>query len=341
MNIIQMLVPDQYVFPNFWGNTPRWLILHKTAGFHTAQDVAAYFQSGSNGLEVSSHYVVGQDGAVVQCVRETDGAGANGVLEAGHDAWWSGNPNLVTYSFEHVDPSSDNSTPLTDAQKAASFQLVHDVCARRNIPMRPADANGGITGHYSIDPLSRAHCPGNYPWDELWAYLKGATYMPVPTNWKDTNGKLTAPNGHYLVHGFRDHVLNALSWDGNDMPLEEEQSVSQVELHANSGAGSRQLTNGHLLIWTQAKGVKESATGAEIARCYNIIAQLEQQVKTLQTQIATLKTTLPVTPANIGESVAPLQAMIANMTLLEQEVIQALDVQKVTTQHVIDKLQGH
>ena len=179
MNIKQMLVPDAFVFPQSWGNTRHWLILHKTAGFHTAEDVAAYFQSGSDGREVSSHYVVGLDGTIVQCVRETDGAGANGVLESGHDPWWSPdlNPNLVTFSIEHVDPSSDNSTPMPEAQKAASFQLIHDICQRWQIPMKSADGTGGITGHFSIDPQSRARCPGNYAWDELWAYLKGQEEM--------------------------------------------------------------------------------------------------------------------------------------------------------------------
>jgi len=281
MNILQMLVPDAYVFPGFWGGIPKWLILHKTAGFTSAQDVAAYFQSGSNGLEVSSHYIIGQDGTVVQCVRETDGAGANGVLEAGHDSWWTGNPNLVTYSIEHVDPSSDNSTPLTAAQQAASFQLILDLCTRRKIEMKPADASGGITGHYSIDPISRQRCPGNYPWDALWTYLKEKS-MPIPTGWTDNGTELIAPNKHFFVHGFRDHVLNAPNWDAADQPLEEEQEVSQVELHANSGSGSRQLTVGRLLIYTATKGVKESAAGAEIAACYNLIASLKNQIATLK-----------------------------------------------------------
>ena len=282
MNIIEMIVPDAYVFPGFWGNTPKWLILHKTAGFQTAQQVAEYFQSGSNGLEVSAHYVVGQDGTVVQCVSESDGAGANGVLEAGHDSWWFGNPNLVTYSIEHVDPSSDNSTPLTAAQQTASFELIHAICTRHNIPMRAADANGGITGHYSIDPLSRARCPGNYPWNALWTFLKGEQHMPVPTGWSDNGTKLVSPNGHFFIKGFRDYVMNDEQWNAADQPLEEEQEVQQVELHANSGPGSRQLTVGKLLIWTTAKGVKESAAGEEIAACYNLIANLKQQIAALK-----------------------------------------------------------
>lgn len=175
---IQMLVPDYYVFTGSYGHTRLWLILHKTAGFHSAQDVATYFQAGAPQPDgtlamTSVHYVIGQDGVVVQCVRETDGAGGNGILESGHDPWWTINPNLVTFSIEHVDPSRDNSTPLTDAQKLASFQLQYDLCRRWKIPMRPADATGGITGHFSIDPLSRKNCPGNYPWDELWIYFKG------------------------------------------------------------------------------------------------------------------------------------------------------------------------
>lgn len=184
MNIIQMLVPDEFVFSGSEGFTRKWLVLHKTAGFQTAQDVAHYFQSGAPQADgsfarTSVHYVVGLDGTIVQCVRETDGAGGNGLLEAGHDAFWPTdiNLNLVTFSIEHVDPTTDNSTSVPDAQKQASFQLIHDLCQRWNIPLKPADANGGITGHFSLDPQSRARCPGNYPWDDLWAYLKGQTEM--------------------------------------------------------------------------------------------------------------------------------------------------------------------
>jgi N-acetyl-anhydromuramyl-L-alanine amidase AmpD len=293
MNIIEMLVPDAYVFPGSWGYVRKWLILHKTAGFQTAQEVAQYFQSGSNGLEVSVHYVIGQDGAIVQCVRESDGAGGNGVLEAGHDPWWTmDNPNLVTFSIEHVDPATDNSTPLTPAQKASSFWLIRDLCTRQHILMQPASAAGGITGHYSIDPLSRKDCPGNYPWAELWNDLKGAQSMPIPTGWHDTGTELIAPNKHFFIHGFRDHVLNAANWDPNDVPLEEEQQVNQTQLQiANAGPGTRQLTMSHLLAWSEAHGVHEVAAGKEIATCYNLIASLRKQIADLQV-IATVSQTV-------------------------------------------------
>lgn len=166
---ISMLVNEQRVFID--QNDHKWLVVHKTAGFHTAQQVAEFFATDAN--EASTHYVVGQDGAIVQCVLEKDGAGGNCCLFPGHAAYLPTgvNMNKHTISIEHVDPATDNSTPVTAAQKAASFKLIADICKRHNIPMRSGDAAGGIIGHRDIDPVNRARCPGNYPWTELWAYL--------------------------------------------------------------------------------------------------------------------------------------------------------------------------
>ena len=86
------------------------------------------------------------------------------------------NPNYVTISIEHVKPSTDNSDALTAAQKDASFKLVRDIVSRWPA-IRTAWANsaGGITGHFSISPISRERCPGPYPWDELFAFLTGGS----------------------------------------------------------------------------------------------------------------------------------------------------------------------
>lgn len=304
-----MLVPDAYVFPGSWGHTRKWIIIHKTAGFRTAQDVGAYFQSGSGGLEVSSHYVIGQDGTEVQCVRETDGAGANGVLEAGHDPWWSAmlNPNLVTFSMEHVDPASDNSTPLTPAQKLTSFRRAKALCTAWNIPARPADANGGITGHYSIDPISRARCPGNYPWQELWDYLKGATHMPIPQGWTDDGKTLITPDKKFkVVSGFRQAIIGADSWDAGNVPLENEVATNQIELHVTPPVvGTRQLFRDDLLVWSAKGGVAFSAAGAEIKAAYDMMTALKAQLVQLQTK-----------PATNNQQVADLTAKLAQIAAL-------------------------
>lgn len=162
------------------GQVPRYLILHGTAGGQSAQGIADFFALPST--QASAHYVIGLDGTVVQCVQEQDAAWSNGGItgppgQAGdgihHDAFWDTgiNPNLVTIAIEHVKPSTDNSDQLTEPQKQASFALVEDICARWHIPARWADAGGGITGHFSLDPVNRSRCPGPYPFDELFAYL--------------------------------------------------------------------------------------------------------------------------------------------------------------------------
>lgn len=193
---IQMPVPNTNVFPGYWGNKPKWVVIHKTASGGGAQDIANFFIHDPN--MASSHYVVGQDGTIVQCVSELDGAGANGILETGHASFLPTNLNLnlLTLSIEHVDPKSDNSTPLTDAQKAASFKLVHDVCQRHGIPMRRGDASGGIIGHSDIAPIDRARCPGNYPWQELWDFLKGNSMIDINHPWIKRYFRETSTNPH-------------------------------------------------------------------------------------------------------------------------------------------------
>ncbi len=167
-------IPNSNFFSNRNGYEPNYIIVHGTAGFASALAVANFFKSTENGDNpVSSHYIVGLEGEVVQCISESDGAWGNGGVTEGHDVWWttSLNPNLVTISIEHVKLSRDNSDELTDVQKEASFQLVQAICERHAIPLRWADAQGGITGHYSMDPVHRSFCPGPYPWEELFAYL--------------------------------------------------------------------------------------------------------------------------------------------------------------------------
>ena len=162
-------LPSNNYFPTRAGHSPRWIIIHGTAGFDSAEEVGYYFQKA----DVSTHYTIGRDGTIVQSVLEQDGAWGNGGVTEGHDPWWSRslNPNHVTISIEHVKPSRDNSDELTEIQKEVSFHLIQRICIRHHIPMRAADGSGGITGHCSMDPVHRSFCPGPYPWDELFAFL--------------------------------------------------------------------------------------------------------------------------------------------------------------------------
>jgi N-acetyl-anhydromuramyl-L-alanine amidase AmpD len=177
--------------PNYYrgrqGHRPRWIIVHGTAGFASAEAVAAFFQRPET--EASTHYIIAQDGRIIQLVSEADTAWGNGKVTRGHDPWWSQslNPNYVSISIEHHKLRRDNGDELTAAQKQSSFALIAHICERHAIPRRRADARGGITGHFSMDPMNRSYCPGPYPWQELFAYLaqegeeSGLDQEPAPT----------------------------------------------------------------------------------------------------------------------------------------------------------------
>jgi hypothetical protein len=170
-----MLVPENNVF--IGAQPGSALVIHKTASGSRAEDIAHFF--ANDPAKASSHFVIGQDGTIVQCVHLVDGAGANCCVETGYDPYWNpllqkfGNLNRCTISIEHCDPSSSNSTPLTDAQKASSFKLIKWLVDQYGF------AKADIKGHNSIDPINRARCPGTYPWQELFAYLQNGGDITV------------------------------------------------------------------------------------------------------------------------------------------------------------------
>jgi hypothetical protein len=97
----------------------------------------------------------------------------------------------------------------------------------------------------------------------------GAISMALSRDFHDDGKTLTyTPNKHFFVRGFRQTALDAMARGedpGGWIPLEEEQAVNPVELHnPNGGPGSRQITSGGMLVWTQKYGVHRSAIGLEV-----------------------------------------------------------------------------
>src|SRR5260221_11935898 len=80
MGAIGMFVAENRTFID--QNTHEWIVLHKTASGGSAQNIATFF--ANDPAMASTHYVVGQDGTIVQCVLEKDGAAGNSCLEKGH-----------------------------------------------------------------------------------------------------------------------------------------------------------------------------------------------------------------------------------------------------------------
>jgi N-acetyl-anhydromuramyl-L-alanine amidase AmpD len=273
--------------PHFWkgrsGYTPKYIILHGTAG----PGAVSWFQNPVS--EVSAHYVIERDGSVVCCVDENNAAWANGVVtgtpgkatpDSGNgirDSWWTPdlNPNLITISIEHTKLTEDNSDPLTPQQQTSSFALIQDIADRWGIPKRIADASGGITGHFSIDASNRTHCPGNYAWGSLWAFLGGVSTMTVPQGWHDDGQTLAAPNGIGVVRGFRQYVL-ANQWDKDNWPLQAEEGRNPLELsNPDLGGGTQQVFRWTTLEWTGQHGVFVAWAGEEILALRAEVAKLK------------------------------------------------------------------
>ena len=114
--------------------------------------------------------------------------------------------------------------------------------------------------------------------------------MPtVPNGWHDDGTTLTAANGHRVVRGFRDFVLNH-NWDALNQPLEEEVPLNPVEeSNPALGSGTQQVFNSTVLEWTQARGVFVAWCGQELMWVRADRDNLRVQLANLQTQLKTLQ----------------------------------------------------
>src|SRR5260370_1200320 len=183
--------------------------------------------------------------------------------------------------IEHLDPTLDNSTTPPQAQLSASFALVKWLVDTYSIPL------DHIKTHASIDPVSRARCPGNYPMDELLQFLQNGGLM-IPQGWHDDGTTLTAPNGVAVRLGFRDYVLSH-GWDAGNYPLAPEQGVSLLEASNPSlGGGDQQVFRWSLLGYTVARGVFLEWCVQELAFVRGQLATYYPQANTLHAAASAL-----------------------------------------------------
>jgi N-acetylmuramoyl-L-alanine amidase len=177
--------------PNFGerraGCAPDALILHYT-GMETGEGAENWLCSPQS--EVSSHYLVHEDGSVVQMVRERDRA-----WHAGAGSW-KGRSDVNSFSIgiEIVNPGHLTCCPpYPDAQIAAVIALARDICARWEIPPER------VLAHSDIAP-SRKSDPGeHFPWALLAAEGVGHFVEPAPLG-----------GGRFLSEGDRGQPVEAL-----------------------------------------------------------------------------------------------------------------------------------
>ncbi len=130
------------------------VVIHITDGHPNAQPVAEMWQEVNHGS--SAHFVVGQDGTVLQAVRLKD------------IAWHAHAANETSVGIEHCARSphaftdEDPGLPPSQVQYAASAKLTAYLCKVAGLtPDRVT-----IQGHAEIDKkTTHADCPNGAPWD--------------------------------------------------------------------------------------------------------------------------------------------------------------------------------
>ncbi|HWK13631.1 MAG TPA: N-acetylmuramoyl-L-alanine amidase [Rhizobiaceae bacterium] len=179
------------VSPNFGprreGLTADCLILHYT-GMETGEGAEHWLCAPES--EVSSHYLVHEDGRIVQMVREADRA-----WHAGRSSW-HGQPDMNSCSIgiEIVNPGHLLGYPdFPPAQIDAVSDLCVSICARHEIAPERVLAHSDIAPGRKIDPGEK------FPWALLAARGIGHFVAPSPI-----------AGGRFLAAGDRGEPVEAL-----------------------------------------------------------------------------------------------------------------------------------
>lgn len=154
--------------PNFSAKSKKLktvaIVNHIMSGSLTGTD--SWFANPAS--KVSSHFGVGKNGEIHQYVDLKNPAWANGGVNKPDWSLYSGlNPNNYTVSIEHEGESGD---VMPEAQYQATLALHRWLIGELGIPV----TMDNIIGHYRIDPVNKANCPGSgFPWDRLFKDLEG------------------------------------------------------------------------------------------------------------------------------------------------------------------------
>lgn len=161
---------EQRPSPNFndrQGGPADMLLLHYT-GMETGD--GALERLCDEAAQVSAHYLVYEDGRIIQMVAEEKRAWHAGV------ASWMGETDINSRSIgiEIVNPGHDLGYPaFPDAQVLAVTALSKDIVGRHSLlPYR-------VLGHSDVAPGRKADPGEKFPWDRLAAEGVGLWVPPV------------------------------------------------------------------------------------------------------------------------------------------------------------------
>lgn len=164
---------------------PNFIVLHQTSNDTVARALATLTDPSR---EVSAHYLIGRDGAIVQLVDESRRAWHAG------KSWWGGNTDLNSASIG-IELDNTGDEPFAEAQMVALLALLDELSARHRIPWANYLGHGDVAPGRKVDP-SRL-----FPWRRLARHGHGL-WCETPTG--------PAPEGFDATLG-----LQALGYDVN------------------------------------------------------------------------------------------------------------------------------
>lgn len=144
------------------------LLLHYT-GMPDAEEAVARLCDPAS--KVSCHYLVHEDGRIVQMVPEDRRAWHAGL------SVWEDETDINSHSIgiEIHNPGHEHGySDFPDAQIDAVIRLGLDICERRGIPRHR------VLGHSDVAPRRKDDPGEKFPWDRLAAHKLGHWQKPAP-----------------------------------------------------------------------------------------------------------------------------------------------------------------
>jgi N-acetylmuramoyl-L-alanine amidase CwlA len=151
---VELLTPNQYSRPQLPLLEKKAIVIHYTANpGATAQENRDYFEnlkSGESGVHVSSHFVIGLDGEIIQCIP------------CAEMSYASNDRNTDSIAIECCHP--DETGAFTEETYASCVRLTAWLCKAFHVPPEQVIRHHDITGK---------DCPRYYvQHEEDWKKLK-------------------------------------------------------------------------------------------------------------------------------------------------------------------------
>lgn len=151
---------------NFDARRPRLIVLHATE-MDSVEGALRVLKSANSGGRVSAHYLIAEDGRIVQLVKDSQRAWHAG------GGRWGGYNDLNSLSLG-IELDNDGEEDFAPAQIESLLRLLADLCQRHAIPREAVIAHGDMAPTRKRDPSAR------FPWQRLAEAGFGVWYGENP-----------------------------------------------------------------------------------------------------------------------------------------------------------------